>query len=104
MEMKDIVERIIYFRDIKTISARELSLSLGKSENYISKLECLDFIVPSDILLKIINNLGIMPEEFFAEDYKNYKTKKAILSLLEDIAKCVPEEKIIELLNSLKKY
>lgn len=103
MEIKEIAERIIYFRDIKSISARELSLNIGKSENYISKLECLDFIVPSDVLLKIIDNLGVNPEEFFAEDYKNYKTRKNVLSLLEDVANCVSQEKIIDLLNSLKK-
>lgn len=103
MEIREIAERIIYFRDINSISARELSLSIGKSENYISKFECLDFIVPSDVLLQIIDNLGVTPEEFFAEDYKNYKTNKAVLSLLEEISNSVSSEKFIELLNSLKK-
>lgn len=103
MEFRDIVKRVSYFRIDKGISARELSLSIGKSENYINQLESFDFIVPSDVLLKIIDNLGITPEEFFAEDYKNYKTKKAILSLLEEITNSVSNEKIIELLNSLKK-
>ncbi|MBQ8522562.1 MAG: helix-turn-helix transcriptional regulator [Clostridia bacterium] len=103
MEFKDIIKRISYFRIEKGISARELSLSIGKSENYINQLESFDFIVPSDVLLQIIDNLGITPEEFFAEDYKNYKTKKAILNLLEEITNSVSNDKIVELLNSLKK-
>ena len=103
MKIQEIVERINYFRDIKNISARELSLKIGKSENYISKLECFDFIIPSDVLLKIIDNLGIKPEEFFAKDYKNYQAKKNILNLLKDIANYIPQENIVSLLNSLKK-
>ena len=34
---------------------------------------------------------------------KNYKTKKAILNLLEEITNSVSNDKIVELLNSLKK-
>ncbi len=103
MKMKEIVDRIIYFRTLKEISARELSLNIGKSGNYISKLECLDFTLPTPMLLTIIDNLGIKPEEFFAEDYKNYKDKKNLLNLLEDVIKYVPEDTISNLLNSLKK-
>lgn len=103
MEIRDIVNRIIYFRDVKNISARELSLSIGKSENYISKFECLDFIASTDVLLSIIDNLGVTPEEFFAEDYKNYSAKKHLLNLLEDVVNSVPEDKIKALLTSLKK-
>lgn len=103
MKIRDIADRVIYFRDLKNISARELSISVGKNENYINQLESLSFVVPTDILLNIIDNLDIKPEEFFAEDYKNYKTKKAVLSLLEEITKSVSNDKIIELLNSLKK-
>ena len=103
MKINEVIERISYFRTNKGISARELSLRINKNDAYINKLECLDFIVPSDVLLQIIDNLGITPEEFFAEDYKNYKTKKNILDLLEEVVNSVPEEKIVNLLSSLKK-
>ena len=66
-------------------------------------MEYLNFNLPTSVLIDIINALEIKPEEFFAEDYKNYKTKKAVLSLLEEITKSVSNDKIIELLNSLKK-
>jgi len=103
MKINEVIERISYFRTTKNISARELSLRINKNDAYVSKLECLDFIVPTDVLLQIIDNLGITPEEFFAEDYKNYQTKKNVLILLEEVANNVPQEKIIALLNSLKK-
>ena len=101
--MREIVDRIIYFRNIKNISARELSLSIGKSGNYISKLECLDFTLPTPVLLEIIDVLEVSAEEFFAEDYKHYNDKKALLSLLEEVVKNVPEQAISNLLNSLRK-
>lgn len=103
MKIREIADRIIYFRDKRGLSARELSLNVGKNENYINQLESLSFVVPTDILLNIIDNLGITPEEFFAEDYKNYKTKQITIKLLEQIVNSVPKEKIIELLNTLKK-
>ena len=103
MEMKDIIERINFFRNENNISARVLSSRINKSENYINRLEYLNFNLPLKVLLDIIKALEITPEEFFAEDYKNYKTKKAILGLLEEISNSVSNEKIVELLNSLKK-
>lgn len=102
MDIQEISNRILYFRNSKNISARELSLSIGKNANYINQLESLAFIIPADTLLVIIDNLGITPAEFFAEDYKNYKTKKSILNLLEDIANNISQDKITELLSSLK--
>lgn len=103
MNINDVIERVSYFRTEKNISARELSLRINKNEAYINKLECFDFNLPTPVLLDIINALEVTPEEFFAEDYKNYKTKKAILNLLEEITNSVSNEKIVELLNSLKK-
>lgn len=103
MEIKEIVERINFFRNEIGISARILSSRINKSENYINRLEYLNFNPPISVLMDIINALEITPAEFFAEDYKNYKTKRNVLSLLEEIASNVSQDKIIKLLNSLKK-
>ena len=79
------------------------SMGIGKNENYINQLESSSFIVPSDVLFQIIDALEIKPEEFFAEDYKNYQTKKELLNLLDEVINAVPMEKITKLLNSLKR-
>ena len=39
MDTKDVIERISYFRTKQKLSARELSLIIGKSESYINRLE-----------------------------------------------------------------
>ena len=73
MTMREVITRINYFRLEKGISAAELSFRVGKSASYVSKLESVGIIPPSNILLKLIEALGIEPEEFFAKDYRNYR-------------------------------
>lgn len=79
MTNKDIIQRIAFFRNKANLSARELSLRIGKHEGYINKLESHDFNLPTQMLLDIIENLGITPEDFFClgEDY-NAESKKLI--------------------------
>ena len=87
MEMKDVIQRIGYFRNKAKLSARELSLRLGKHEGYINKLESKDFNLPTYMLLDIIEALEITPAEFFADDYSNYENDKEILDLLKTMSK-----------------
>ena len=62
MEMKDLIQRIGYFRNKANLSARELSLRIGKHEGYINKLESKDFNLPTTMLLEIIETLEITPK------------------------------------------
>lgn len=82
MELKDIIERIGYFRNKANLSARELSLRIGKHDGYINKLESNDFNLPTSMLLEILSALNVSPEEFFAENYTDYKQNKEIMQLL----------------------
>lgn len=63
--LKDIVDRIQFFRNKVNLSARSLSLNIGKNSGYINKLECLDFNITITTLYEIINVLNVKPEEFF---------------------------------------
>ena len=99
MEMKDVIQRIGYFRNKAKLSARELSLRLGKHEGYINKLESKDFNLPTTMLLEIIETLEITPAEFFADDYTNYENDKEILDLLKTMSK----DKRENLLSFIKK-
>lgn len=76
MEMKELIQRIGYFRNKLNLSARELSLRLGKHDGYINKLESKDFNLPTQMLLEIIEVLEITPAEFFADNYADYKKIK----------------------------
>ncbi|MBQ7978048.1 MAG: helix-turn-helix transcriptional regulator [Clostridia bacterium] len=98
MNLSDVVERVGYFRNQAKLSARELSLRVGKHEGYINKLECQDFNLPTEMLLEIVEALEVEPEEFFSKNYQNYKIDK----VLYDLIMALPQKKkesIIELLQ-----
>lgn len=86
MEIKDVIQRIGYFRNKANLSARELSLRLGKHEGYINKLESKDFNLPTTMLLEIINALNITPAEFFADNYVDYKKDNEIYNLITNMS------------------
>ncbi len=83
--MKDVIQRIGYFRNRANLSARELSLRLGKHDGYINKLESSNFNLPTSMLLEIISALSITPEEFFADNFIDYNYDKEILYLLKNM-------------------
>lgn len=82
MRMEDLVYRIWYFRNKANISARDLSLRLGKHEAYISKLESKDFNLPSSVLLDIFDILQVEPEMFFAKDFDTYNKDRELIDLI----------------------
>lgn len=98
MELKDIILRIGYFRNELKLSARELSLRIGKHEGYINKLESNDFNLPTKILLEIIKALEITEEQFFSSNYMNYKQDNE----LYEIVKKLPKDKKESLINIIK--
>lgn len=99
MDMSDIIQRIGYFRNKANLSARELSLRIGKHEGYINKLESKDFNLPTSVLLEIIECLNITPEEFFAENYATYKINIELYNLIRNL----PESKRTSLIEFIKR-
>ena len=82
MRMEDLVYRIWYFRNKANISARDLSLRLGKHEAYVSKLESKDFNLPTSVLLDIFDILQVEPEMFFAKDFDTYNKDRELIDLI----------------------
>ena len=100
MELNEIINRISMLRTKAGLSARELSMRIGKNEAYINRLESRKNFEPS---ISVINDIaeacGSNLEEFFYYDINQYKSDKKIIELL----KCVPESKKsawIELLSN----
>ncbi len=85
MEIKEVVERIGFFRNKLNLSARELSLRIGKHEGYINKLESKDFNLPTYMLLKIIDALEITPAIFFADNFASYKEDNELTILIKNL-------------------
>ena len=83
MEISELVLRISIIRNRIGLSARELSLRIGKNENYISRLEYKKDFNPSVKTMKdIFDVCGVTEEEFYYSDFEHYKTDKQLLELL----------------------
>ena len=100
MEIKEILTRIGYARNTANLSARELSLRIGKNESYINRLEYRKNFEPSiSVVSEIAEVCGSSLEEMFYYDINQYSKDKEIISSLKT---CNEKKKkaIIDLLNS----
>lgn len=99
MNENKLIERLHEIRMEANLSARELSLRIGKYSNYIHKLENgLIENIPYSVVYDIITCCGKSVEEFFYDDYKSYKVDKEILKLLSKYPKN-KKELLLQFLN-----
>ena len=71
VDEKFISERIAALRTARNISARDMSLSLGQSTNYINSIENKHSLPSMSMFLYICEFLGISPMDFFDEGNKD---------------------------------
>ena len=98
MEIKDVLHRLVYVRNKANLSARELSLRMGKSSQYVSKLESGNIVLTVEKLIDILNICNFPIERFFYENIDTYENDKILLNLI----KSLPENKkknIIEFID-----
>ncbi len=88
-------------RNDAKLSARELSLRLDKSIAYIAKFDNGDFSIPAEILLDAIKICGSTPEEFFADNYRNYKNEKEFITLYRGLSP-QSKEMVLNLMKNMK--
>ena len=101
MNKDDVVERISQMRTKAGLSARELSLRIGKNSAYISRLESKnDSFEPSvSALLEIISACNSTECEFFYYDIYAYSKDKEIIELLKTTSP-IKKDAIISLLKN----
>ena len=99
MNYKQIIERMSMIRTRNNLSSREFGMILGNSETYFYKVEDGSIILNVPKMLEIMNALNIDTEEFFYEDFDNYKRDKEILQ----ITKTLTKEEIEALILILKR-
>lgn len=102
MNYKEIVQKLSLIRTKKNLSARELSLMLGKSESYFYKIERHDVILSVPMLLEILEALELKTEEFFYDDFSNYEKDRNILEITKSLSKEEFEALVILLKRSGK--
>ncbi len=102
MEREDFCKRMIQLRMNKGVSARDMSLSIGQSPNYINGIEGGKNYPSMENFFYICDYLGITPKDFF--DLEATNPSKA--SQLMEIIKSLPNERIdllIELGKAIRK-
>ncbi len=96
-DKKAIVERIGIIRYNANLSARELSLRIGKEESYISTLEQKCVCPSMNALYDILEVCGVTPEQFFYENFKDYELDKKYLDIIKNM-KSDKKQALIEFL------
>ena len=82
MYEKDFVDRLIILRLQKSVSARDMSLSIGQNQNYINNIENGKTMPSMSAFFSICDYLKITPSEFFnTENSQPEKLRTAIKNL-----------------------
>ncbi len=85
MEIKELVEKITFFREKAHLSKRELSMKIGKTEAYISHLENRKTFAPTfEALNDILDVCDVTLEEFFCTDLKSYEQDKELREIINN--------------------
>lgn len=85
MDLNEVINRVRQIRDKANLSARELSLMLGKNSTYITKLESGEFKPSMEIILEIISCCNSTPQEFFYKSIKDYKLEIECLTFFQHL-------------------
>ena len=99
MEIKEVLARIGYVRNIKNLSAREVSLRIGMSPQYVAQLESGRIVLTVEKLLQILEVCEFPIERFFSSNIAEYNVNEELKTLIENL----PDNKkknIIELLKN----
>lgn len=101
VERKELINRLGYIRNRANLSARELSLRLGKSFAYFAKFENGDFNIPTEVLLDAITICGSTPEEFFWKDINKYEKQKELINNFEKLSD-ESKDNIMNIMKNMK--
>lgn len=100
MELKEILSRIGYIRNQKKLSAKEVSLQIGKSQQYVAKLETAQIKLSMIELLKILEVCDFPIDRFFSKNIDEEPINKELIELIEGLS-LVKKKKLLEFLKTL---
>ena len=99
MEIKEILSRIGYVRNKANLSAREVSLRMGMSPQYVAQLESGRIVLTIEKLLQILEICEFPIERFFSSNIADYKVDNELKSLIESL----PTDKKKNIIEFIKK-
>lgn len=99
MEIKDVLTRIGYIRNSANLSAREVSLRMGMSPQYVAQLESGRIVLTVEKLLQILEICDFPIERFFSVNINDYKIDNELKILIESL----PTDKKRNIIEFIKK-
>ena len=99
MTVQEVLTRIGIIRNKANLSARELSLRIGMSAQYISKIESRQIVLTIEKLFDILTVCECSPEKFFASNFEEYEEDKELTNLI----KTLPLNKKKNIIEFIKK-
>ena len=99
MEIKEILSRIGYVRNKANLSAREVSLRIGMSPQYVAQLESGRIVLTVEKLLQILEVCNFPIERFFSDNLEDYNIDYELKTLIE----ALPTDKKKNLIDFIKK-
>ena len=85
MEVKEILSRIGYVRNKANLSAREVSLRMGMSPQYVAQLESGRIVLTVEKLLQILKICEFPIERFFSSNIDDYNVDNELKLLIESL-------------------
>ena len=99
MEIKEVLSRIGYVRNKAKLSAREVSLRIGMSAQYVAQVESGRIVLTMEKLLQILEVCEFPIERFFSANIADY----AIDNELKDLIESLPTDKKKHIVEFMKK-
>ena len=100
MEIKEILSRIGYVRNKANLSAREVSLRMGMSPQYVAQLESGRIVLTVEKLLQILEICEFPIERFFSSNIADYQIDNELKSLINSL----PADKKKNIIEFIKKW
>ncbi len=99
MDIKEILNRLGYVRNKANLSAREVSLRMGMSPQYVAQLESGRIVLTVEKLLQILEICDFPIERFFSSDIVDYQVDNELKTLIENL----PTDKKKNIIEFIKK-
>lgn len=99
MEIKEILTRVGYVRNQANLSAREVSLRMGMSPQYVAQLESGRIVLTVEKLLQILEICNFPIERFFSPNISDYNTDKELETLIQSL-NANKKKNLIELIKN----
>ena len=99
MEIKEVLSRIGYVRNQANLSAREVSLRMGMSPQYVAQLESGRIVLTIEKLLQILEICEFPIERFFSSNIADYNVDNDLKLLIESL----PLDKKKNIIEFIKK-